>query len=84
MQMSFSSVKHTIANDRFLDTELISILQSMNMPYVICACKEVPNFFPISHMQTLLLFHVTLSSLAYTVLKESALKYHPVNSENSA
>lgn len=36
--------------------------------------KEVPNFFPISHMQTLLLFDVTLSSLAYTILKESALK----------
>lgn len=54
------------------------------MPYVICACKEVPDFFPIFHMQTLLLFHVALSSLAYTVLKDSALKYHPVNSENSA
>lgn len=45
--------------------------------------KEVTNFFPISHMQTLLLFDVTLSALAYTILKDSALKYQPVNSENT-
>lgn len=45
--------------------------------------KEVPNFFPLSHMQPLLLFDATLSSLAYSISKDSVLKYHPVNSENT-
>lgn len=45
--------------------------------------KGVSNFFPISPMLTLLTFDVTLSSLAYTILKDSALKYHPVNSEDT-
>lgn len=45
--------------------------------------KEVPNFFAISHKQTFLLFDVTLSLLTYTILKNSTLKYYPMNSENT-